>query len=68
MKSIGKGVFELRTRDKRSWYRVIYFTKVAGRIYILHSFEKKSAKTPKKDLDLAKQRLKDVNEKLRESK
>ena len=68
LKSIGKSVFELRARDKRSWYRVVYLTKVVNKIFVLHSFEKKSSKTPQKDIELAKQRLKKVNERIREKK
>lgn len=35
MKSIGKGVFELRARDDAGWYRVIYLSKVDEVIYML---------------------------------
>jgi phage-related protein len=66
MKSIGAGVYELKESDERAWYRVIYFAKVADRIYVLHCFEKKSAKTSPVDLNVAKKRLKQVNERLRE--
>lgn len=58
MKAIGAGVYELKDQDDRAWYRVIYFMKIRDKIVILHSFEKKSRKTPKSDLDLAKRRLK----------
>jgi phage-related protein len=54
MKSIGKGVFELKEQDEKGWYRVIYTVEVKNRIYVLHSFKKQSAKTSKQDLDLAK--------------
>jgi phage-related protein len=56
MPSVGKGVFELRQQDKRSWYRVIYLSRIEGVIYVLHCFEKKSAKTPRKDISLARSR------------
>ncbi|MCB9086687.1 MAG: type II toxin-antitoxin system RelE/ParE family toxin [Bdellovibrionaceae bacterium] len=67
MKSIGKGVYELRQQDSRSWYRVIYLTAVADRIHVLHCFEKRSAKTAKRDLDLARRRLKTVSARMRNS-
>ncbi len=58
MKSVASGVFELRDRDHRTWYRIIYFVKIADRIAILHAFTKNSAKTPMNDLLIASKRLK----------
>ena len=60
MPSIGARVCELKEQDERAWYRVIYLAKIGNRIYILHCFEKKSAKTGRSDLALAKVRLKRV--------
>ena len=68
MKSIGQGVFELRGRDQNGWYRVVYLSRVDDRVYMLHSFVKKSAKTSRKDLSIAEARLKSVRAKLREEK
>lgn len=65
MPSIGARVYELREQDERAWYRVIYLAKIGNRIYILHCFEKKSAKTGRSDLALAKARLKQVLARLR---
>jgi phage-related protein len=65
MPSIGARVYELKEQDERAWYRVIYLAKIGNRIYILHCFEKKSAKTGKCDLALAKARLKRVLARLR---
>ena len=65
MPSIGTRVYELKEQDERTWYRVIYLAKIGNRIYILHCFEKKSAKTGKSDLALAKARLKRVLARLR---
>lgn len=65
MPSIGARVYELKEQDERAWYRVIYLAKIGNRIYILHCFEKKSAKTGKSDLALAKARLKRVSARLR---
>lgn len=42
-------------------YRAVYTVKLAGWIYVLHCFQKKSKsgiKTPKEDLDLINTRLK----------
>jgi phage-related protein len=60
MKSIEDGVFELKEQDDQGWYRVIYTIQVKGKIYVLHSFKKQSAKTAQTDLDLAKRRLKSI--------
>ena len=68
MASVGRGVFELRQQDDNGWYRVIYLKKVQGRLFMLHSFMKKSAKTSPRDLNTAKQRLKDVLARLAKEK
>jgi phage-related protein len=58
MKTVGAGVYELREQDERSWYRVFYLKKIAGVVYILHCFEKRTAQTEQKDINVAKERLK----------
>ena len=60
MSSIGAGVKEIRVRNQFGAYRSIYVAKKQSGVYVLHIFEKKSQKTPKKDLDLAKTRLKTI--------
>jgi phage-related protein len=66
--SIGPGVFELRDQDERTWYRVVYLSRIEDVIYVLHCFEKKSREMPKKDFEKAKQRLKAVKLRLAEEK
>lgn len=68
MKSIGRGVFELRQRDPNGWYRLIYLAKLGDTIYMLHAFTKKSAKTSRNDLAAASARLKNVRARLAEEK
>jgi len=68
MQSIGRGVFELRQADDDGWYRVIFLKKIAGRIFMLHSFVKKSAKTSQNNLNIAKTRLTHVQARLLEEK
>jgi phage-related protein len=65
MPSIGIRVYELKEQDERAWYRVIYLAKIANRIHVLHCFEKKSARTEKSDLAVAKTRWKRVMARLR---
>jgi len=55
MPSIGQGVKEIRIHTGNE-YRVIYVAKFTDKVYILHAFIKKSQKTPKRDIDLAKER------------
>jgi phage-related protein len=66
--SIGPGVFELRDQDERSWYRVVYLSRIEDVVYVLHCFEKKSREMPKKDFEKARQRLKTVKSRLAEEK
>lgn len=68
LSSVGPGVWELKESDERTWYRVVYLTKIDNRIYVLHSFEKKGRKTDKRDLEKAKERLKAVQAFLDEEK
>jgi phage-related protein/predicted XRE-type DNA-binding protein len=64
MPSIGSGVYELRQQDERSWYRIVYLARIDDVIHVLHCFEKKSAKTPRSDVRLARARLKMVQQRL----
>lgn len=68
MKSIGARVFELKEQDAAGWYRVVYLAKAGNTIHVLHAFKKQSAKTSRNDLAVAQNRLKAVQQRLRESK
>lgn len=59
MPDIGKGVKELRIRVGGA-FRVIYLENRPETVYVLHCFQKKSQKTAKYDIDLAKQRFKQI--------
>ncbi len=56
---IGSGVKEIRIH-KGNEYRIIYVAKFEEHIYVLHAFVKKQQKTRKADIDLAKQRYKEI--------
>jgi phage-related protein len=58
--AIENGLFELRIKSKEGIARAFYCTKVDKRIIVLHVFIKKTQKTPKKELDLANKRMKEV--------
>jgi phage-related protein len=57
----GAEVVEIVTNFDSDTYRAVYTVKLAGVVYVLHAFQKKSKRgiaTPKKDIDLIKERLK----------
>jgi phage-related protein len=56
MPSVGPGVREIRIQTGRA-FRILYVTKFADAVYVLHAFEKKSHKTAARDLALAEERL-----------
>lgn len=53
---IGAGVKEIRIKDSEGIFRIIYVAKFKQGIYVLHSFQKKTQKTRKQDIDMAKAR------------
>ena len=64
-KGVGSGVFEIRSDYRTDTYRAVYAVKIGDRVYVLHCFQKKSKrgiKTPKKEVDLIKRRLKMAQE------
>jgi phage-related protein len=59
------GVVELVERYDKDTYRVVYITNIRDILYVLHCFKKKSKqgiKTPKEDIDLIRQRLRQAQE------
>ena len=67
----GSGVLEIVDDFDRDTYRAVYTVRFADFVYVLHAFQKKSKKgiaTPKSDLDLMKQRLKDAGQHYRTNK
>lgn len=59
-KPMGKGLFEIRAKGKEGIGRSLFCTIKDKKIIILHSFVKKTNKTPKQDLDIARKRMKEV--------
>ena len=59
-RAIDSGLFELRVKSKEGVARVFYCTKIGKRIIMLHMFIKKTQKTPKKELKIAFERMKEV--------
>lgn len=59
-KAFGDGLFELRLMGAEGIARVFFCTLVGRRIVMLHSFLKKTAKTPPRERDLALARMKEI--------
>jgi|GEM_PF-3489111 phage-related protein len=57
-RSLGGGLWEIRTSLSDSRISRVLFCAFDGKMVLLHGFIKKSQKTPKPDLDLAKRRMK----------
>jgi phage-related protein len=68
MASVGKGVWELKDADARTWYRMVYVARVRNTIHVLHCFEKDSRKTDRRDIETARARLSEVQQRLRKHK
>jgi phage-related protein len=60
MKSIHSKAHELRVKDKKDAYRVIYVLSIQDQILIPHAFTKKTQKTPQKEIELSIKRLKEM--------
>lgn len=61
MRGLGAGVFEIGIRYRTDAYRAVYAVSLGPEIYVLHAFQKKSKtgiRTPQKDVDLIRERLK----------
>jgi phage-related protein len=58
--NIRPGLHELRLKDRRGQIRVIYFIKRDVAIYLLHAFLKKTRDLPRREIEVALKRLKEV--------
>ena len=56
MKTVGKGVREIRLRERTGAFRVIYVATFEDAVYVLHAFQKKAQRTPQRELDVAARR------------
>ena len=60
LKGFGPSVLEIVVRYRTDAWRVVYVTEVAGRLWVIHAFRKKSKtgiRTPKAEIDLIGNRL-----------
>jgi phage-related protein len=63
IKGFGSGVLEIRDNVDSDTYRAVYTVRFEGVLYVLHVFQKKSTRgiaTPKRHLDLIRQRLREA--------
>jgi len=68
MHGMGSGVFEIALPFVGDAFRVVYAVQLGEEIWVVHAFQKKSTqgiKTPKREIDLMKDRLKKLKEMLR---
>ena len=61
-RAMGGGLFELRLKAGEGIARVFYCTIVDRRIVMLHHFVKKSRKTPRMELEIARRRVKELRD------
>ncbi len=61
-RALGEGLFEIRAKGKEGIGRAFFCTVIGRKVVILHAFVKKSAKTPRRELLVAKRRLKEVRD------
>jgi phage-related protein len=59
MQVISPGVNEIRIHVLGEW-RIIYVAKLRNAVYVLHAFQKKTRKTSRHDIDLARQRYRQI--------
>jgi len=59
MQVIGPNAKEIRIHVLGEW-RVIYVGKLRDAVYVLHAFQKKTRKTSRHDIDLARQRYRQI--------
>ncbi len=67
----GAGVVEIIKDHRGDTFRAVYTLRFAGRVYVLHTFQKKSKtgrETSRQDIDLIKQRLREAEQIARERK
>ena len=69
LKGLGSGVIEIDVRYRSDAYRVVYAVEIAGALWVVHAFQKKSKtgiKTPKAEIDLIRARLGRLKKELRQ--
>lgn len=60
MPSVANGLSELRLRSEDGQFRTFYFAASDRGILVFHAFVKKSQQTPLPEIELARKRLKEM--------
>lgn len=60
LSSIHAGLHELRLKDRSGQTRIFYFIKKGDGIYMLHAMRKKTQEIPKKEIEIALKRIREV--------
>ena len=60
VKPLGRKLYEMRMTGKDGIARALYVAASGRRLIVVHAFIKKSRKTPKRNLELAQQRAKEI--------
>lgn len=64
MSSVGLGVREIRIRGESGAFRVMYLANRPESSYVLHCFRKRTRRTAKRDLELARNRFEAIPQRL----
>ncbi|WP_435549230.1 type II toxin-antitoxin system RelE/ParE family toxin [Desulfobacterium sp. N47] len=59
-RAMGEGLFELRLKATEGIARVFYCTVDGKKIVVLHQFIKKTGKTPSREFETARRRMREV--------
>ena len=68
LRGVGSGVFEIALPFAGEAYRVVYAVQFADELWVIHAFQKKSRKgikTPQREIELVRDRLKRLKEALK---
>ncbi len=60
MRTVGPGVQEIRVWEDSGTYRAIYTARIESAVYVLHAFQKTTQATAQRDVELAKQRYREL--------
>jgi phage-related protein len=60
VRPIENKIYEVRAKDKSGIYRVLYFAYKEKTFIMLHGFQKKTQATPRKEIDIAIKRMKEL--------
>ncbi len=62
VKHLEAKLYEVRAKDRDGIYRIVYFAHSGQRFVLLHGFVKKTQKTPRKEIALARKRMEELRD------